>query len=148
MEKLLVRTANKANPFPKGIPDTFAGLCMVHLPRVIHDHVEFENASEIMQALAGFDLNGEQEDYLETISILVDEYDRAHHAQPEKASPLEVLQHLIDEHNLSGRELGRILGNESTGGFILRGERSITTEQAKVLGKYFSISPVLFLDLD
>jgi len=59
VEKLLVRTADKANPFPKGIPGTFAGLCRVHLPRVIHDHVEFENAREIMQALAGFDLNGE-----------------------------------------------------------------------------------------
>jgi HTH-type transcriptional regulator / antitoxin HigA len=142
-----MRTANKANPFPRGIPDTFTGLCMVHLPRAIHDRVEFENASEIVHALAGFDLNKEQEDYLETISILVDEYDRTHHPQPKKASPLEVLHHLIDEHNLSGRELGRILGNESAGGFILRGERSITTEQAKVLGKYFSVSPVLFLDL-
>jgi HTH-type transcriptional regulator / antitoxin HigA len=142
-----MRTANKANPFPRGIPDTFSALCMVHMPRAIHDHVEFENAKAIVHALAGLDLNEEQADYLETISILVDEYDRAHHAQPEKASPLAVLRYLVEEHDLSGRELGRILGNESAGGFILRGERTITIEQAKVLGKYFSVGPALFLDL-
>ena len=51
------------------------------------------------------------------------------------------------QHGISGRELGRILGNEEAGGFILRGERSITVDQAKKLGARFSVDPLLFLDL-
>jgi antitoxin component HigA of HigAB toxin-antitoxin module len=147
MEKRIMKTANKANPFPRGIPRTYAELVRVLVPRAIHDRVEFENASEIMNALAGHDLNEEQETYLETIAILVDEYDRTHNAQPKKASPLAVLELLVEEHNISGRELGKILGNEAAGGFILRGERHITVEQAKKLGSRFSVDPAAFLDL-
>jgi hypothetical protein len=82
MEKRIMKTASKANPFPRGIPPTYAELVGVLVPRAIHDAVEFKNASEIMNAMAGHELNEEQEDYLETIAILVDEYDRAHNEQP------------------------------------------------------------------
>src|SRR3981081_2572242 len=129
-----MQTANKANPFPRGIPRTYSELVGVHMPKAIHDHVEFENASEIMNALAGHELNKDQEEYLDTVSILVDEYDRTHNAQPKKATALAVLELLVEEHGISGRELGKILGNEAAGGFILRGERHITVEQAKKLG--------------
>jgi HTH-type transcriptional regulator/antitoxin HigA len=147
MEKRIMKTASKANPFPRGIPPTYAELVGVLVPRAIHDAVEFKNASEIMNAMAGHELNEEQEDYLETIAILVDEYDRAHNEQPKKSKPLEVLHLLVEEHGISGRELGRILGNEAAGGFILRGERSVTVDQAKKLGARFSVDPSLFLDL-
>jgi HTH-type transcriptional regulator/antitoxin HigA len=136
-----------ANPFAKGIPRSFEELVGVWTPRAIHDHVEFENASEIMNALAGHDLNKDQADYLETVAILVDENDRAHNKQLANASPRAVLEYLLEEHDISGRELGRVLGSEAVGGFILRGERSITVEQARKLGKHFSVDPSLFLDL-
>jgi HTH-type transcriptional regulator/antitoxin HigA len=147
MEKRVMKTASKANLFPRGIPSTYAELVDVLVPRVIHDVAEFKHASEVMNAMAGHELNKEQEDYLATIGILVDEYDRAHHEQPKESKPLEVLHLLVEEHGISGRELGRILGNEAAGGFILRGERSITVDQAKKLGARFSVDPSLFLDL-
>lgn len=142
-----MKTANKANPFPHGIPRTYTGLVAVLVPRAIHDRVELENASAIMNAMAGHALKEEQEDYLETIAILVDQYDRTHNKQPEKSTPLAVLHFLMEEHDLSGRDLGRILGNQAAGGFILRGERSITIEQAKKLGRRFAVDPGLFLGL-
>src|SRR5262245_7491800 len=101
-----MKLANKANPFPHGIPRTYGELVAVFAPRVIHDRIEFENASAVMNAMAGHALNKEQEDYLETLAILVDEYDRAHNRQPEKSSPLAVLRLLMEEHDLSGRDLG------------------------------------------
>jgi HTH-type transcriptional regulator/antitoxin HigA len=143
----MTKITKKANPFPYGIPETFTQLVCVWIPKAIHDRIEFENASEIMNAMAGHDLNKDQEDYLETVSILVDEYDRTHSKQPKKASPLAVLELLLEEHDISGRQLGKILGNEAVGGFILRGERHITVEQAKKLGGRFSVDPVVFLDL-
>jgi HTH-type transcriptional regulator/antitoxin HigA len=142
------RTTKKANPFPRGIPDTFTQLVCVWCPRAIHDKVEFNNAVEIVNALAGFDLNQEQEDYLETVSILVDDYDRKHHPQPVPAKPVEVLRHLVEDHNLSSRALGRILGkDESLGSKILSGGRAITVEHAMTLSKHFGVRPEIFLDL-
>jgi HTH-type transcriptional regulator/antitoxin HigA len=143
----MTKISRKANPFPGGIPETFTQLVCVWIPKALHDRVEFENAVEIMNALAGHDLNQDQEDYLETVSILVDEYDRTHNAQPKKASALAVLKALLEEHGISGRALGGILGNPAVGGFILRGERHITVEQARKLGARFSVDPSVFLDL-
>jgi mRNA-degrading endonuclease HigB of HigAB toxin-antitoxin module/antitoxin component HigA of HigAB toxin-antitoxin module len=146
-KRIMTRSSKRANPLPHGIPGTFDELVRVWIPKAIHDRVEFQNASEIMEAMAGHDLNKDQEDYLETVSILVDEYDHTHNKQPKKASPLVVLQLLVEEHGISGRELGKILGNAAAGGFILRGERHITIEQAKKLGARFSVDPTVFLDL-
>jgi HTH-type transcriptional regulator / antitoxin HigA len=144
----MTSATKKANPFPRGIPETFTDLVCVWRPRAIHDRVEFKNAMEIIEAMAGFDLNQEQEDYLETVSILVDEYDRKHNPQPASADPVEVLRHLVEDHNLSSRAVGRILGkDESLGSKILSGERAITVEHAVTLAKHFAVRPELFLNL-
>jgi HTH-type transcriptional regulator/antitoxin HigA len=144
----MTRTTKRANPFPKGIPETFTGLVCVWCPKVIHDEVEFGNASEIINAMAGFDLNTDQEDYLETVSILVDEYDRKHNPQPARGEPVEVLRHLVEDHNLSSRALGRILGkDESLGSKILSGDRAITVDHAVTLAEYFGIRPEALLGL-
>ena len=144
-----MRNATKQpNRFPKGIPETFAELVDVWVPRAIHDRRDFENAMEIIEAMAGLDLNAEQEDYLETISILADEYDHKNNPQPATAKPVQVLRHLVEDHNLSSRALGRILGkDESLGSKILAGERAITVDHAVTLAKHFGIRPEAFLDL-
>jgi HTH-type transcriptional regulator/antitoxin HigA len=144
----MTRTTKRANPFPRGIPETFDELVRVWVPKAIHDRVEFDNASEIINAMAGFDLNSDQEDHLETVSILADEYDRKHNRQPARAEPIEVLRHLVEEHNLSGRALGRVLGkDESLGSKILSGDRAITVDHAVTLAQYFGIGPEAFLRL-
>jgi HTH-type transcriptional regulator / antitoxin HigA len=138
----------KANPFASGIPETFSQLVSAWCPRVIHDRVEFKNAMEIIEAMAGFNLNRDQEDYLETVSILADEYDRKQNPQPARAKPVEVLRHLVEEHKLSSRAIGRILGkDQSLGSKILGGDRAITIEHAVTLAKYFGLTPEVFLDL-
>jgi hypothetical protein len=83
----MTKTAKRANPFPHGIPRTFTELVRVWVPKATHGRVEFENASEIMNALAEHNLNKDQEDYLETIAILVDEYDRTHNEQTKESDP-------------------------------------------------------------
>jgi hypothetical protein len=42
------------------LPKTYAGLMALHVPRPIHDSVSYENAVEIVHALAGFKLNRDQ----------------------------------------------------------------------------------------
>jgi HTH-type transcriptional regulator / antitoxin HigA len=143
-----MRTTKQANPFPDGIPETYNGLMMVYVPRAIHDNIELENALQIINALAGHDLNSDQEDYLETVSILADDYDRKHNAQPVRARPLDVLRNLVAERGISSRELGRILGKDATlGSKILSEERKITADHARALAKHFHVKPELFFML-
>jgi hypothetical protein len=104
----MTKTAKRANPFPHGIPRTFTELVRVWVPKAIHGRVEFENASEIMNALAGHNLNKDQEDYLETIAILVDEYDRTHHEQTkEKRPPSQYYSYWLKSTALADVSLGR-----------------------------------------
>jgi HTH-type transcriptional regulator/antitoxin HigA len=144
-----MKTMNKANPFANGIPKTYRELCKRYLPRKIHDDAEDQEATAIVDALAGHDLNEDQEDYLDLVSDLVDEYDRATRRQPKEASPIDVLKLLLEQHKVSARELSRILGkDESLGSLILTGRRSITVEHSKMLGEHFNVKPSVFLGLE
>lgn len=135
--------------FTHGIPESFEELCRVFLPRPIHDSVGHDNTLEIIHALAGLNLNSDQEDYLETLGTLVNEYETKHMTALPSASPVEVLRFLTEEHRISTRELSRILGkDESLGSKILSGERAITVEHAVKLSKRFGVRAELFLKLD
>jgi HTH-type transcriptional regulator / antitoxin HigA len=142
-------TKTKANPiFENGIPDTFEKLCSEYPPRPIHDSESHDDAVEIIDALSGLKLNDDQEDYLEVIGTLINQYEENNLDILPSASPREVLAFLLDQNNITGRELGRILGkDESLGAKILSGERSITIEHAVALAKRFAVKPEIFLNL-
>lgn len=43
----------------------YSGLCRLLVPRPIHDKVDFENVTEITDAMAGRMLTADQEDYFD-----------------------------------------------------------------------------------
>jgi antitoxin component HigA of HigAB toxin-antitoxin module len=132
--------------FKKGIPKTFLELCTAHLLRPIHDKVGHENALEVIQALAGLELNEDQLDYFESLAIIVNDYEAKNLGMLGKSTPLEVLRFLVEQNDISTRELGRILGkDESLGAKILSGQRNITVEHAKILGDRFSVAASVFI---
>jgi antitoxin component HigA of HigAB toxin-antitoxin module len=133
--------------FKNGIPNTFVDLCAVHLPRPIHDKAGHEKALAIIHALAGLNLNEDQADYFEALAIIVKDYETKNLGSLDKATPLEVLRYLVEENNISTRELGRLLGkDESLGAKILSGQRRITVEHAKILGGHFKVNATVFIE--
>jgi HTH-type transcriptional regulator/antitoxin HigA len=132
---------------PAEAPETYEDLVRLYPPRKIHDQVELENATEVADWIALRANNDAQLDYLELLGDLLDEYENA--GKPDKASsPLEILNFLVEENDLTTRELGKILGiDHSVAARILRGERTITVEHAKSLGARFKMDPKAFLKL-
>jgi antitoxin component HigA of HigAB toxin-antitoxin module len=134
--------------FERGIPESFEQLCMEHLLRPIHDKAGHENALEVIHALAGLELNPDQEDYFEVLAIIVNDYEAKNMGRLPSSNGVEVLRYLTQENHISSRELSRILGkDESLGAKILSGERKITVEHAKKLADRFKIKASAFLDL-
>jgi HTH-type transcriptional regulator / antitoxin HigA len=140
---------SKTRPFASyaGVPKTYRELCQLYLPRPIHDASEDQAATEMMNALAVFSkLNAEQQDYLDTLTEFVDAYDNAKPVRWPKIKGLDVLKHLMAEHDMSGADLSRILGgSRNLGAMILRGDRNLTLAHIRKLAAHFKVSAELFV---
>lgn len=139
----------KTRPFASyaDVPKTYRELCQLYLPRPIHDHNEDEAATEMMNALAVFPkLNAEQQDYLDVLTEIVDAHDKTKLVRWPKIKGLDVLKHLMDEHNLGGADLSRILGgSRNLGAMILRGDRNLTLAHIRKLAAHFKVGAELFI---
>lgn len=130
------------------LPKTYEGLCRLLLPRPIHDKVELDNATEMIDAMAGHRLNAEQEDYLDLLSGLVADYEEATSPlKTRKLSPLEALKYLMEVNDLNASQLAALLGiDRSLGAKIVRGERRLTAEHISKLAKRFAVRAELLLE--
>ena len=128
------------------IPNTYMELLRLFMLRPIHDETELENATEVMDLLAGHRLNKDQEDYLDALSTLTEEYESEHHHVPEsKVTGIEALSFLLVENDMNASDLSRLLGCHRTlGPKILRGERRLTADHLRILSAYFKVSADLF----
>ena len=126
---------------------TYEALCRLYLPRPIHSQAACAEASELIHALAGYDLSKDQTDYLDAIATFVHEYEQRRIELP-PLEPVEILRHLVQENGLSGKDLAEILAvDKSLAARILKGTRSITTAHARKLGERFKVRPALFLGM-
>jgi antitoxin component HigA of HigAB toxin-antitoxin module len=128
------------------LPKLYGELVAMLPPRPIHDEVDLANALEMIDRLAGFDLNGDQEDYLDALSVFVEAYEAERFPMDDaRLGPLDALKALLAEHGLTASDLGRLLGNRTLGAAILAGRRSLSKAHIKKLAAHFKVEPGLFL---
>lgn len=129
------------------LPADYAGLCRLHLPRPIHDAVDYANTTEVADAMAGHALNADQDDYFAMLCGLIEDYDRARMTRrTRKLAGRDALEHLMHEHSMTAADLARLLGVHRTlGAMILRGERQLTLAHVRTLAGHFAVSPALFI---
>ena len=129
------------------VPKSYRDLCQLYLPRPIHSETEDAAATEMMNALAVFaKLNPDQRDYLDAITEFVDAYDKRNQPRWPHIGGLDVLKHLMAEHDMSGADLSRVLGvSRNLGAMILRGDRSLTISHIRKLAAHFKVSAEVFV---
>lgn len=130
------------------LPKDYASLCRDSLlPRPIHDAAEYDNTAEVTDAMALWQDNftRDQADYFELLCSLIEDYDAEHVKWP-KVKGRDILQHLLNEHELAAADLSRILGgSRNLGAMILRGDRNLTVAHIRKLATHFKVSPELFI---
>jgi HTH-type transcriptional regulator/antitoxin HigA len=116
------------------------------MPRPLHDEVDYQNALGMLDSMAGFKLNADQEDYFDAIATFVEKYEAVNHsiAGP-RMTPLQMIRSLLEEHKMSESDLGRLLGDRSLGHRILDGQRELSKSHIRILAKHFSLDPGAFL---
>ncbi len=128
------------------IPSDYQGLVMMFMPKAIHDEIDYENTVKVIDALAGHELGDEQELFLDTLSTLVEAYEDEHHAIKTRGlSPIEALKFLMEEHEMTAADLGRLLGERTLGSKVMRGDRKIGLKYARLLARRFGVDVSLFI---
>lgn len=129
------------------LPRDYLGLCRLLAPRPIRDKTDYENVTEITDAMAGHKLTADQEDYFDLLCRLIEDYEKDHaQLTTSKVTALDALQHLLEVHGMNATDLAHLLGVHRTlGAMILRGERHLTLGHVRKLAKHFNVSADLFL---
>jgi len=117
--------------------------------RPIHGEREYDAAVEVMNALAVRDegsLDRGEQDYLDTLTLLVETYDNRHfQIDTSEVTPMELLRHLMESRGMSVADLGRVVGSQPLASMILSGKREISRGKAKALGAYFGLDAGAFV---
>ena len=120
---------------------------MVHL-RPIHDKAGYDQMVALMNSL--LDVLGEDEDHalsglLELVGDVVSKYEREQYAiEPE--TPRDALRFLMEARGLTQEDLSAIVPQSNLSS-ILAGKRKISATLAGKLGKFFGVSPALFIPI-
>jgi HTH-type transcriptional regulator/antitoxin HigA len=93
------------------------------------------------------DRTPEEDALLQILSVEIESFESKTYAE-RKTSPAELIRFLLEENDLSAKDLAGILGGKSHVSEILSGKRKVGIKQAVRLGKHFHISPVVFLPLE
>ena len=88
-------------------------------------------------------LTPEEVQLADLLTLLVEEYEAKHYELP-KASPLEAIAFLMDQHGLKQKDLVDVFGTPSIVSEVLRGKRALNKEQIRRLSERFGVSVELF----
>lgn len=131
----------------KDLPKTYEKLVSILPPRPIRSESQYEEVQEMIDALSGYKLNQDQADYLDALSTFFRAYEQEHYAiDTSEISAIETVQCLLEQHDMTASDLGRLLGNRALGSKILRGERTLSKEHIRKLCERFRVSADLFLN--
>ena len=81
---------------------------------------------------------------IETLSVLIEAYDREHDSLPE-TSGIEVLRFLMEEHGLAQKDLPEI-GSQGVVSEVLAGRRRLNVRQIQALAARFGVDPGAFME--
>ena len=132
---------------PKKLPSEFSELVRLHPPCAIHDKVAYRNTLKVVSALVDApELSAGQGEYLQTLAILVEAYEREHlPIDTSVVSGLDALRFLMEAHGMNASDLGRLLGERSLGPKVLNGRRELSKAHIRRLADHFKVQADLFL---
>lgn len=127
-------------------PTRYRRLLSRTMPVIIETEAENERMLKVIEKLMdkGEDLSPEEEKLLKLLTRLVEDFEeRFYH--PGDASPLEVLQHLMESREIKQTHLWEVFGSKGIASEVLNGKRGISKTHARALADYFHVPADLFI---
>jgi HTH-type transcriptional regulator/antitoxin HigA len=117
-----------------------------NIAAVIETEQENERMLKIIEKLTdkGENLSPEEEKLLKLLTKLVEDFEERYY-RPRDASPLEVLQHLMESREVKQTHLWEVFGSKGIASEVLNGKRGISKTHARALADYFHVPADLFI---
>jgi len=114
-------------------------------PHVIHNDAELEMYTDALFRLTALGSPSSSEvEAIELLTLLVERYEQEHYFLPD-ADPVSVVRFLIEQQNLTQRDLIPQFGSESAVSMFMTGERNLTIEQVRRLSSRFQLPADVFI---
>jgi HTH-type transcriptional regulator / antitoxin HigA len=116
--------------------------------RPIRNKRSLDQAMKIAGHLATFDegtLSRGEQDYLDALTVFIEDHQRRHPTSMPEVTPLAMLKHLMEQHNMNVTELGHIVGSQSNASLILSGKRAISRRVMGLLSEHFGVARGVFV---
>ena len=116
------------------------------MPVLIETEEENARILAIVERLMqkGEKLSAEEEKLLKLLARLVEDFEERFY-RPSKATPLEILHHLMEARGIKQSQLWEVFGSKGVASEVLNGKRGISKTQARALANYFHVSADLFV---
>ncbi len=116
------------------------------MPVVIETEEENERMLGFVEKLMdkGENLSPEEEKLLKLLAKLIEDFEKEYY-QPKDATPLEVLQHLMESCEVKQTHLWEVFGSKGIASEVLSGKRGISKTHARALADYFHVPADLFI---
>ncbi|MHB8370868.1 MAG: helix-turn-helix domain-containing protein [Leptospirales bacterium] len=112
-------------------------------PRVIRSKKELAEYTEaLFELTAKSTPTPEEDEAIELLTLLIEHYESDYRVPD--ADPISVLKFLIDQNDLSQRDIAADLGRESTVSLILSGKRRLNRDHIERLSQRFHVSSAVF----
>jgi HTH-type transcriptional regulator / antitoxin HigA len=128
-------------------PDRYRRLLSRAMPVIIESEEENERMLTIIGKIMdkGENLAPEEEKLLKLLTKLVEDFEERYY-HPRDATPLEVLQHLMEAREVKQTHLWEVFGSKGIASEVLNGKRGISKTHARALANYFHVSADLFIE--
>ena len=114
-------------------------------PRVIHNQAELEAYTNALFQLTELENPSRSEvEAIALLTLLVEHYEQQHYPIP-AADPASVVRFLIEQRDLTQRDLIPQFGSESAVSMFLSGHRNLTVEQVRRLSARFRLPADVFI---
>jgi HTH-type transcriptional regulator / antitoxin HigA len=128
---------------------TYTDLLTLYQPKIIDSEETYNKTLEALGQLMdkGENATPEEISMMNLLAILIEIYEdeKISKMDLEEVTPQEVLNHLMEAQDLKQSDLLPVFGSKGIISEVVNGKRQISKNQAKKLGEFFSVSPVLFI---
>ncbi len=123
----------------------YRSLLIKFRPKVIRTEKENEEYIQVLYDLDRRDkkLTTAEKELAALLTLLIEDFEEKRYNLP-RAKPLEVIEFLMDQHELKQKDLVEEFGTRSIVSEVLNGRRELNKTHIKRLSERFGVSPEVF----